>query len=145
MPKTPRKPPVTQYFGYVSPQNVRSLNKHAALDLIRFTPGGVSRVELAHKMSLSRAAVTSIVNDLLATEIVREAESRSVNSGRPPIILEINPECDFVAGVDMGASHLNEETNRLPPSHRTIAPAYHAGNEISPRVWGAPAGGRPGR
>ncbi len=58
-------------------------------------------------MALSRAAVTSIVNDLLETEIVREAESRSVNSGRPPIILEINPSGDYVAGVDMGATHLS--------------------------------------
>jgi len=98
---------VTQYFGYTSPQNVRNLNKHAALDLIRFTAGGISRVELAHIMALSRAAVTSIVNDLLETEIVREAESRSVNSGRPPIILEINPSGDYVAGVDMGATHLS--------------------------------------
>lgn len=98
---------MTQYFGYTSPQNVGNLNKHAALDLIRFTAGGISRVELAHRMALSRAAVTSIVNDLLETEIVREAESRSVNSGRPPIILEINPNNDCVAGVDMGATHIS--------------------------------------
>ena len=46
-------------------QNVRSLNKRAVLDLIRFTPGGISRVELAQHLGLTRAAVTSIVNDLL--------------------------------------------------------------------------------
>ena len=64
-------------------------------------------MEIAREMNLSRAAVTAIVNDLLATKIVREAESRSVHSGRPPIVLEINPDRGYVVGVDFGATHLN--------------------------------------
>ena len=88
-------------------QNVKNINKHTILDLIRFTPGGISRVEIAHRMDLSRAAVTAIVNDLLATGIIREAESRIGRSGRPPIVLEINPNRGYVIGIDFGATHLN--------------------------------------
>ena len=88
-------------------QNVKNINKHTILDLIRFTPGGISRVEIARQMDLSRAAVTTIVNDLLTTGIIREAESRAVRSGRPPIVLEINPTRGYVIGIDFGATHLN--------------------------------------
>jgi glucokinase-like ROK family protein len=95
------------YIGVTPIQNVKNINKHAVLDLIRFTPGGISRVEIAHKLDLSRAAVTAIVGDLLETKCIREAESRTARSGRPPIILEINARRGYVLGVDFGATHLN--------------------------------------
>ncbi len=85
---------------------VKNLNKHAVLDLIRFTPGGISRAELAQRMDLSRAAMTAIVSDLLDCNAIRETESRSSLGGRPPIILEINSARGHVIGIDMGATHL---------------------------------------
>lgn len=97
---------MSQFLWPVATQNIKNLNKHAVLDLIRFTPGGISRAELAQRMDLSRAAMTAIVNDLLQGKIVRENESRSGQSGRPPILLEINHERGKVIGVDMGATHL---------------------------------------
>jgi len=87
-------------------QNVKYFNKHAILDLILFTPGGISRVELAQKLSLTRAAVTSIINDLIEADLVHETESRVASSGRPPILLSVNPDRFLVAGIDMGATHL---------------------------------------
>jgi Transcriptional regulator/sugar kinase len=98
---------VDSYLWPTPIQNVKNINKHTILDLIRFTPGGISRVEIAHRMDLSRAAVTTIVKDLLATGIIREAESRIGRSGRPPIVLEINPNSGYVIGIDFGATHLN--------------------------------------
>lgn len=87
--------------------DVKKTNKHAILDLIRFTPGGISRVEISRHMALSRAAVTTIVNGLIASHIVREAESLSVSNGQPPVQLEINPTFGQVAGLDFGTSHLS--------------------------------------
>jgi glucokinase-like ROK family protein len=107
MPFFVRNSPVNSFLSFSPIQNVRNLNKYTVLDLIRFTPGGISRVEIAHRINLSRAAVTAIVNDLLATSLVREAESRNVHSGRPPIVLEVNAERGYVVGVDFGATHLN--------------------------------------
>ncbi len=98
---------MNHFFWPVPNQNVKNINKHTALDLIRFTPGGISRAELAYRMNLSRAAMTAIVNDLLETDIIRETESRSGQSGRPPIILEINSSRGNVIGIDMGATHLS--------------------------------------
>ena len=97
---------MSQFFWPLNAQNVKNFNKHAVLDLIRFTPGGISRAELAQRMDLSRAAMTAIVNDLIDTDVVRETESRSSQSGRPPISLEVNATRGRVAGIDMGASHL---------------------------------------
>lgn len=92
---------------YLPPQNVKNINKHTVLDLIRFSPGGIARVEIARRMNLTRAAVTAIVNDLLSTGIIREAGGINVHSGRPPVVLEIDPTRGFVVGIDFGASHLS--------------------------------------
>jgi glucokinase-like ROK family protein len=95
------------YYSLNAIQNVKNINKYLVMDLIRFTPGGISRVEIAHRLNLSRAAVTAIVNDLLLTSLVHEAEIINVHSGRPPIELEVNPGLGFVVGIDFGATHLS--------------------------------------
>lgn len=85
----------------------KNLNRRVILDLIRFTPGGISRVELARQIDLTRSTVSTIVGDLLNDGLVREAESGPASGGRRPILLELNPQRGFVAGVDMGATHLS--------------------------------------
>jgi len=77
------------------------------VDLIRFADRGISRADLADKMGLTRAAVTIIINDLISNGILFNTESRSVASGRPPVVLEINPNQGRVAAIDMGAMHLS--------------------------------------
>lgn len=86
--------------------NVKGFNKHAAVDLIRFAGKRISRTDIADELGLTRAGVTIIINDLLENGILLETGSRSVPSGRPPVVLEINPKCGYVAAVDMGAAHL---------------------------------------
>jgi glucokinase-like ROK family protein len=87
--------------------NIKSFNKHAAVDLIRFAGKGISRTDIAEELGLTRAGVTIIVNDLLDSGIILETNSRSIPSGRPPVVLELNPEYGLVAAIDMGASHLS--------------------------------------
>lgn len=94
------------YIRPVAKRNVKYVNKYAVLDLVRFAPGGISRVELAQRLDLTRAAVSSIVDDLIQTGLVHETRSRSASSGRPPILLEVNAKHGTVAGVDFGATHL---------------------------------------
>jgi len=77
------------------------------VDLIRFSDRGISRADLAEKMGLTRAAVTVIINDLISNGIILNTESRSTASGRPPVVLEINPSQGLVAAIDMGATHLS--------------------------------------
>ena len=98
---------MTQFNWAPTKQIIKNVNKHSVLDLIRFTPGGISRAELAQRMHLSRAAMTAIVNDLIKCDAIRETEPRNGSSGRPPIILEVNAPGGHVVGIDMGASHLS--------------------------------------
>lgn len=98
---------MTQFIWDQTNPLVKNVNKHAVLDLIRFTPGGISRAELAQRMDLSRSAMTIIVNDLLDSKVIRETESRTKQSGRPPIILEVNSSKGHVIGIDMGATHIS--------------------------------------
>jgi glucokinase-like ROK family protein len=86
--------------------NVRSLNKRTSLDLIRFTPGGIARAEIARRLGLTRSAVTVIVKDLLENGLVREAENITLSGGGRPVALEIDPSRGYFAGVDIGVSHL---------------------------------------
>ncbi len=88
------------------PYSIKSLNKRLILDMIRFTPGGISRAELARQMDLTRAAVTTIINDLIADGMVRESENGPATGGRRPILLEMDPKYSYILGIDMGATHL---------------------------------------
>lgn len=98
---------LSTFFWLPADYNVKSFNKHAALDLIRFSGTGMSRTELADQMGLTRAAVSLIVETLLESRVVLEAESRSAPSGRPPVVLEINPGRGLVGAIDMGATHVS--------------------------------------
>ncbi|MEW5870160.1 MAG: ROK family protein [Chloroflexota bacterium] len=92
--------------AFSSVSNPRNQNKLAILELIRFTPGGVSRAGLARRLGLTRSTVSTIVADLVQSGLVRESESGPATGGRRPILLELNPARGFVVGVDMGATHL---------------------------------------
>jgi len=98
---------VSTFYWLPTEYNVKNFNKHAALDLIRFSAGGMSRADLAERMGLTRAAVSLIVTELLNSGVIQEAEIRSVPSGRPPMMLEINPKLGLVGAIDMGASHMS--------------------------------------
>jgi glucokinase-like ROK family protein len=98
---------VSAFYWLPTNHNVRNFNKHAAVDLIRFASKGLSRTDIAEEMGLTRAAVTIIVNDLITGGIIIETESRITSSGRPPVVLEINPNHGLVAAIDMGAMHLS--------------------------------------
>ncbi len=74
--------------------------------MIRFTPGGISRAELARQINLTRSAVSSIIDDFKSKGLVDEIETGQTTGGRRPILLAINPRFGYVVGIDMGATHL---------------------------------------
>lgn len=93
-------------FGPSLPASVKNFNKHAVLDLIRFTPGGISRIELAKQLDLTRSAISGIIDDLLTANLVCEMNEKNSETRRS-IGLEINPVRGKVVGIDMGATHAN--------------------------------------
>ena len=84
----------------------RYQSRETILDIVRITPGGVSRSQLAHDLGVSRAAITGLVNDLLARQVLREVGSRTSNGGRRSVMLDLNPRAGRLLGIDIGATHI---------------------------------------
>lgn len=84
---------------------MREFNKVLVLNVIR-QAGRISRAAIAQRTRMSRSTVSSIINELLEADLVREVgtgRSRS-RGGRRPILLEFNSQAAYVVGVDLGAT-----------------------------------------
>jgi len=67
----------------------------------------ISRAELARRTSLSRSTVSSIVNDLLSTGLVKEERAGISSGGRRPIMLGFQDLSSFIVGIELGATHVS--------------------------------------
>lgn len=77
----------------------RSINRFQVLERIR-REGPISRVELAEATGQSRALVTNITAELIERNIIFEKAARpSGGKGRRRVLLALNPEAAYVAGV----------------------------------------------
>jgi N-acetylglucosamine repressor len=88
---------------------VRHINERRLLGILRVS-GPVSRAELARRLSLTRASITGMIDDLLARGMVSEkareggAERRDV--GRPGIDIALEPKGAYFLGVEIGVGVL---------------------------------------
>ena len=78
----------------------------AVLKAIR-NDGPLSRTDLAAKLGYSRASITLIINNLLASQILQEVGQGKSAGGRPPLLLDFNDKFGYVAGVDIGATSVD--------------------------------------
>lgn len=62
----------------------------------------ISRATLAKKLKLSKATVSTIVEQLISQKLIREkGKSDSDTSGRKPVLLEFCPESGYVLSLDV--------------------------------------------
>lgn len=66
----------------------------------------VSRVELARQLNLAPSTIGLYVDDLIADGYLREGRKEKRASGRPPTILELNPQAGRFVGIDFEARTL---------------------------------------
>ena len=85
---------------------VRKMNRSIILEKVR-TSQSISRSGLAVETGLNASTVSSIVNDLLAEELVREAELFQAEIGRPSRLLELNPKGGCALGVELNVDYLH--------------------------------------
>ncbi|WP_328529859.1 ROK family transcriptional regulator [Nocardioides sp. NBC_00368] len=86
---------------------LRATNRSQVLDLLgRSAP--VSRAELARRTGLSRSTVSSIVQELLASEQIVETTGAGLarGGGRPPSLLTVSGAPGTLIGVDIGHRHV---------------------------------------
>lgn len=71
----------------------------------------ISRVEVAHKLSLTTPTITGMVTPLLSRGLLRETATAPVeeekSAGRPRVMLEFVPNAYHICGVDVGPYWVN--------------------------------------
>lgn len=86
---------------------VKQINSALILDQL-LADAPQSRASLAHRTGLNRSTISSLVNDLLARELIREVGRETADSrGRPGILLELNPGGGCVVGVEINAEYIS--------------------------------------
>jgi predicted NBD/HSP70 family sugar kinase len=85
----------------------RTTNLARILDVLRLE-GPLARNDIVHSTRLSRATVSSLLNELLDRRLVREeVDSRRLGSGgRPPALVNIESSAAAGLGVDIGRTHV---------------------------------------
>jgi glucokinase-like ROK family protein len=68
--------------------------------------GQLSRTELAKITGYSRASMTGFINELMESGIIREVGEGKSQGGRRSLMLSINGDYGFIAGYDIGATHI---------------------------------------
>jgi predicted NBD/HSP70 family sugar kinase/biotin operon repressor len=90
-------------------ERLRAANRRVMLALLG-TEGPLSRADLARSTGLSRTTVSGLVADLIAAGQVIETGDRGRphkgGSGRPSVLVALNPGTGAVVGVDLGHRHL---------------------------------------
>jgi len=97
-------------LGSTGPARIRQLNRKAVLSYIR-NEGPNSRSALSPALALSGAAVSSVVNELLDEDLLREAKStlRDGRQGRPIKLLTLNPDAAYGLGIVLRPSETRTE------------------------------------
>ena len=85
---------------------VRKLNKSIVFNFIK-DHGPVSRAEIAKQTSLNKATVSSLVEELIHENFVREIGTGKSSGGRRPVLLLFNGDAGSVIGVDLGVHYIS--------------------------------------
>lgn len=83
---------------------MRMKNEKLILSMIYKVP--ISRVEIAKKTGLTKAAVTFIVDDLMSRGILLETDGQSESVGRTPKMLSLNGNAFYVLGINITRHHV---------------------------------------
>ncbi len=85
---------------------VREINLSTVLRLIH-TQSPISRAQIAVATGLNKSTVSSLVDELLAQNLIHETGSNSGATGRPATWLEINPQAGMIIGVELGVDFVS--------------------------------------
>ncbi|HUI87728.1 MAG TPA: ROK family transcriptional regulator [Anaerolineales bacterium] len=84
---------------------IREVNLSSVLRLIH-SAAPLSRARLAAETGLNKSTVSSLVEDLLDRSLIHETGINSIGTGRPAMLLEINPQAGGIIGVELGVDFI---------------------------------------
>jgi len=94
--------------GIDTGSNPRRTNRLRVIETLYRRPA-TSRSDLARLTGLSRATISTLVDELGRAGLVTEhadADGRPRNTGRPPVLLSLAPGAAFAVGLDFGHAHI---------------------------------------
>jgi glucokinase-like ROK family protein len=97
---------VTQNYNRTGDQSlVREINLSVIMNHLRKN-APISRAALAETTGLNKTTVSSLVNILVERHIVQEVGLASKNTGRPAILLNLNPTAGFIVSCEIGVDFI---------------------------------------
>ncbi|HTN60615.1 MAG TPA: ROK family protein [Devosia sp.] len=88
-----------------NPERNRLHNRRVVLDMVR-SQGHLGRTEIARRAHLTPQAVTNIVDDLVAENLLIQVGRLRSGRGQPPIQFAVNPDGPMTAGIEIAADHI---------------------------------------
>lgn len=83
---------------------VGTYNQTLVLDLIRRSPGGMSRIELAKLTGLSAQTLSNVARRLTVEGLIVEGERVVIGRGKPRTLLRLNRTARFALGIHLDPS-----------------------------------------
>jgi glucokinase-like ROK family protein len=93
---------------------VREINLAVIMNHLR-TNAPISRAALADATGLNKTTVSSLVNELIERQFVQEIGLASPSSGRPAILLELNPTAGFILSCEIGVDFIKVICTNFAP------------------------------
>jgi glucokinase len=90
----------------IAQAEMRAINRSAVLEYLRLARTA-ARTEIAHRLQLSKPSVMRIVDELIATGLVCPVGKDEGAVGRSRELLALDTAHNWVAGIDVGGSHLS--------------------------------------
>jgi glucokinase-like ROK family protein len=84
---------------------VRQMNLSVIMNHLR-KKSPISRAGLAQVTGLNKTTVSSLVDELLQRQFVREIGLTSARKGHPAIMLDLNPATGFIVGCEIGVDFI---------------------------------------
>ncbi len=88
-----------------SKELIREINKRLVLEEI-INSGPISRADIAKKLGLTKATISSIVGNLLENNFIMEIGSSDTSKGRKPILISFNNNCAYAISVDIDTANV---------------------------------------
>jgi glucokinase-like ROK family protein len=84
---------------------VKKINKSLVLDYIR-AHSPISRARIAELTGLTKATVSSLVNEWIESNLTYEIGVGQSSGGRKPMMLLFNSTAGFAVGIDLGVNYI---------------------------------------
>lgn len=85
---------------------MRAMNRDNVLRTIRLQ-GSISRKGIAAHTGLSQSTITDITASLIGEGLILEKTAQETQTGRPPILLSLNPDGTFVVGAYIASGKIS--------------------------------------